>query len=102
MDDSTFDFELGEYGGQVYFLSARARPDFDAPKEFAATVYYNDTETESNVEIARIDTAHGRTHFDKLYRRNEPKEPLDVDFWTAIERLEDDWRTYAASHERTH
>lgn len=80
MADATFEFELGEYDGRVYFLAARARPDFDTPEKFAATVYYNDSETESNVEIARIDTTHGHTHFDKLYRRDEPKERLDVDF----------------------
>jgi hypothetical protein len=102
MGDATFEFELGEHGGRVYFLAARARPDFDTPEEFAVTVYYNDAETESNVEIARIDTAHGDTHFDRLYRRDEPKESVDVDFWDAIERLEDDWRTYAAGYEQTH
>lgn len=102
MAESSFEFELGDYGERVYFLAARARPDFDAPEEFAVTVYYNDAETESNVEIARIDTAHGQTHFDKLYRRDEPKEPLDIGFWEAIERMEEDWRTYAAGYNRTY
>ena len=102
MAESTFEFELGEHGGRVYFLAARARPHFDTPEEFAATIYYNDAEAKSNVEIARIDTAHGHTHFDKLYRCDEPKERLNVDFWGAIERLEDNWRTYAAGHDRTH
>lgn len=59
MAESTFEFELGTYDGRIYFLAARARPDFDTPDEFAATVYYNDVKTESSVEIARIDTAHG-------------------------------------------
>jgi hypothetical protein len=102
MAESTFEFELGEYDGRVYLFSARSQPDFDTPEEFAVTLYYNDSETASNVEIARIDTAHSHTHLDKLYHRDEPKEPLDDDFWDAIERLEDNWRTYAASYERTH
>jgi hypothetical protein len=102
MTDATFGYELGKQEGRVYFLAARARPDFDIPEEFAVSVYYNDPETQSHVEIARIDTAHGHTHFDKLYRRDEPKERLDVDFWDAIEWLEDDWRTYATSYEQTH
>lgn len=102
MADATFGYELGERNGRIYFIAARTRPGFDAPDEFAVSVYYNDPDTRSHVEIARIDTAHGYTHFDRLYRRDEPKERLDVDFWSAIERLEDEWRTYADGYERTH
>ena len=90
---------LGHYQGYPYFLTVRAKPSFDQPREFAVVVQYDDPETESNPEVARIDTAHGYTHFDKLYRRDQPKEPLDVDLWDAIGRLENNWRRYAESYD---
>jgi hypothetical protein len=96
--DATFEYQLGEYEGRAYFLVARARPDFDDPAEFGITVGYNDPTTDESVQIARIDTAHGYTHFDGLYRRDEPKEEIDLDFWEAIEYLEENWRTYASSY----
>lgn len=101
MAESTLELELGEYRHEVYFLVGRARPSLNEPEEFAVTVYYNDEQAEENVEIVRIDTAHGYTHIDRLYRRDEPKEPIDVGFWEAIGKLEADWRTYATSHERS-
>ena len=98
MDDPTFEYQLGEFEDRVYFLTARARPGLDDPEEFAATVRYNDPATDETVQIARIDTTHGYAHFDRLYRRDEPKERLEVDLWEAIELLEENWRTYAASY----
>ncbi|PSQ23654.1 hypothetical protein BRD04_02760 [Halobacteriales archaeon QS_9_67_17] len=91
---------LGEKFGRPYLLSVRARPSTNNPEEFAVTVHYNDSETESSIAVARIDMAHGYTHFDKLYRRDEPKEPVDLSLWEAVERLESNWRTYAESYER--
>jgi len=41
------------------------------------------------------------THIDRLYRRDEPKEALEIGFWEAIETLEENWRMYAASYERS-
>lgn len=84
MGDATFEYQLGEHEGRVYFLVARARPDLDDPEEFGVTVRYNDPVTGESIQIARIDTAHGYTHFDRLYRRDEPKEELDLDFWEQI------------------
>ncbi|MFB6130338.1 MAG: hypothetical protein ABEJ28_05895 [Salinigranum sp.] len=101
MAEQSLEYLLGEYDGRRYFLSARARPGFDTPDEFAVVVHYNDPETESSVQVARIDTAHGYVHFDRLYRRDEPKEAIDCGFWEAIERLEGNWRTYARGHERS-
>lgn len=101
MDDATFEYQLGEYEDRAYFLVARARPDFDDPEELGVTIGYNDPTNDETIQIARIDTAHGYTHFDKLYRRDEPKEELDLDFWGAVERLEENWRTYASSYART-
>lgn len=92
---------LGDYDEHPYFLTVRANPNFDNPVEFAVIVHYDDPETDSNPEIARIDTAHGYTHFDKLYRRDQPKVPLDVDLWGAIAQLENNWRRYAESYDQT-
>lgn len=49
------------------------------------------------MQIARIETRHGGVHFDKLYRRDEPREFLDdvEEYWEAEERLVENWRTYA-------
>jgi len=55
---------------------------------------------EREVQFARIDTTHGYTHFDRLYRRDEPKERLDVDVWGAAALLEENGRTYAESFEK--
>lgn len=101
MSEATFEYELGTYDDRPYFLVARATPGFNDPAEFAVVVGYNDPETDEHIQVARIDTAHGYVHFDKLYRRDEPKERLDVDFWTAVERLEQNWRTYARGHKHT-
>ena len=94
-----FEFKAGEYREKVYFVSARADPAFDSPDEFAVTLYYNDVESEESIQVARIDNSHGYVHFDRLYRRDEPKEEMDLTFWEAVEFLEENWRTYAKSHE---
>lgn len=101
MTEATFEYELGEHADRTYFLTARATPGFHDPSSFAVVVHYNDPATAEAVQVARIDTAHGSTHFDRLYRRDEPKDALDVDFWEAVERLESDWRTYARGYERS-
>lgn len=36
---------------------------------------------------------------DRLYRRDEPKGEIDLDFWEAIELLEENRRTYASSYQ---
>lgn len=91
---------LGYYGNRPYFLTVRATPNLYQPRDFAVVLHYRDPGTDSEIEIARIDTAHGHTHFDKLYRRDQPKEPLDVGLWEAIEMLRNNWRRYAESYDR--
>lgn len=66
-----------------------------APDDSVVTVYYRDEERDENVEIARVDTAHGFTHFDRLYRRDKPKDRVEWDFWEAMDHLDRNWRTYA-------
>jgi hypothetical protein len=41
--------------------------------------------------VARIDTEHGYTHFDRLYRRDQPKNPIDLGFWAAWAHMEANW-----------
>jgi hypothetical protein len=91
---------LGTYRGHEYLLRVRVEPSFDAPEEFAGVVYHRDPDAGENVEIARIDTAHGFTHFDRLYRRDQPKERVDWGLWEAVRRLRENWRTYAESFEK--
>lgn len=91
---------LGDYSGRTYYTSIRATPSFNDPEEFAVTAHYRDRDTDDEIQIARIDTAHGYTHFDRLFRRDQPKERLDVGVWEAAEIIEENWRTYARSYER--
>lgn len=100
MGSATFTYELGEHADRTCFLTATAEPGFGEPEEFAAVVHYDDPD-EGATQVVRIDTAHGRAHFDRLSRRDEPKEDLAIGFWEAVERLEDGWRTYARGYERT-
>lgn len=90
---------LGPYRDEVYYRSLRAEPRLNDPEEFAV-VLFRDTTDGEKVQIARIDTEHGYPHFDRLYRRDQVKDPVDMDFWDAWNHLEANWRTYVQSHER--
>lgn len=91
--------ELETYRGRKYFMEIRADPGFNTPEDFAVVVYYRDAEASENRQIARVDTSHGFTHFDKVYRRDEPKEEVDGGLWEAVRQLQENWRTYAESFE---
>ena len=93
---------LGERDGRPYFLLVRATPHFEQVEEFAVVVYYNDPTTERRVQIARIDTSHGYTHFDRLYRRNRPKDAVNLELWDAVDLLDSNWRRYAEQYEDAH
>lgn len=99
--DTPPNYRLGTYQGRRYFLGGRAEPTEQRPEEFSVSVYYRDPLIESDVEIARVDTAHGYTHFDQLYRRDGNKKPVDWSYWEAIEMLLENWRTYARRYEET-
>jgi hypothetical protein len=90
---------LGPYREKVYYLYLRAEPGLNDPEEFAV-VLFRDTADGENVQIARIDTEHGYTHFDRLYRRDQAKNPIDVGYWAAWDHMEANWRTYVQSYER--
>lgn len=67
------------YRGKTYYLTIRVTPNFDRVRDFAAVLYFTrNDDTERKVQIARIDTTHGYTHFDRLYRRDQPKERIDA------------------------
>jgi len=92
MQDS---FELGEYAGNRYHLAIRGEPDLQSPDDFAVILYYKDAETESEFEVARIDTSHGHTHLDKLYLEEQESEPVDLDLWGAVQHMCNHFVEYA-------
>jgi len=98
----TFDieYELDTYRGRLYFLRANAEPGQEDPEEFAVIVYYNSTD--ERIEIAKVDNAHGYTHFHKYYRRGEPEEEVDWGFWDAVRELSenDNWKRWAEEHDK--
>lgn len=95
-------YELEPYAGRPYHLSIRGDPDLQSPDDFGVTIYYNDPETYESVDVARIDTAHGRVHLDKLFLEDELKEDLDVDLWGAVEHLIEHHPEYARKHRDRH
>lgn len=96
-----YGYRLGEYRGNVYHLTVAGEPDINDVEEFSVAVHYFDEEREEQVQIARIDTRHGGVHFDKLYRRDQPREFLDEvdEYWEAEEKLVENWRMYAKNYE---
>ena len=94
------EYDLGTYRQRTYLLRLRADPDFEDVADFAVTIYYKNAQKQKKVQIARVDTTHGYTHFDRLYRRDEPKDPVDWGLWETVERFKSKWRTWAESHEQ--
>lgn len=106
--------ELGELGGRRYFLTVAVEPDpgeidgFDPyreAEEWCATVHYPGTlPNESDTEIARIDTSHGRPHFDELFLPDRPKKwlPEGYDLRSAERLFVRRWRYFAERYERNH
>ncbi|MFC4440469.1 MULTISPECIES: DUF7718 family protein [Natrialbaceae] len=71
-----YEYKLGSFRGYEFSLRVSASPSLDDVDDFAVTVYYSLSTGESKV-IARVDNAHGFVHFDRLYRRDQPKDPVD-------------------------
>ena len=97
-----YGYKLGTYADREYSLSVSGAPDSNDVDEFAVTIYCFNDDTDETIGIARIDTAHGVTHFDKLFRRGQPKERLDIGYLDAKKRLRESWRRCARSYDRTH
>ena len=94
-------YELGAYGGRIYAIAVRVKPDYDDVQEFGVTVYYSTGKGE-NIDVARIDTDHGGPHLDRLFLEDPDKKFLDPDLeWHEAEKqLSDNWRDYARKYER--
>lgn len=58
---------LGKHNGYEFNMAIRREPDgAKYPDEFAVNVYLP-RDGHENVDIVRVDTAHGITHVDRLY-----------------------------------
>lgn len=93
-------YRLGWYRGREYKLITRLSPGLNEIRQFATVVYYGSDG--QRTEIARIDTSHGFTHFDKLFRRDQPKERVEMSVWEAERHLEENWRRYARRYAENH
>ncbi|WP_449272270.1 DUF7718 family protein [Halorussus ruber] len=94
--------DLGSYRGRQYQLRYRGDPTLTEPDDFAVVVLFVNPRTGDHVEVVRIDNSDGFTHMDCLYRRDEPKRELDLGMWEAVEKLTDEWRSYAEEHLKVH
>jgi hypothetical protein len=94
---------LGSYQDQDYYLTVSGEPSINDIRNFAVTFHYDDPQTTTQVEIARIDTSHGYVHFDRLYRADQRTDSVDMETpWEAENHLREHWRQYAASYARNH
>lgn len=96
---SEYRIDLGRYRANDYFLAIRGTPSINSPSDFSVSVAYENDDGE-NITVARVDTSHGFVHFDRLYRRDEPKEEVDWSLDEAVYHLRENWRTYAESYEQ--
>jgi len=94
---------VGHFQGRPYFITVSVSPSFNDIEEFAVSLHYNNPRREDDVQVARIDTAHGGVHFDRLYRRDQPKdETVEFSVWEAEARIEAQWRRYADHYAENH
>lgn len=94
---------LGTHQDHDYYLTVAGEPSINDIHAFAVIIHYDDSRTRETVEIARMDTSHGYVHFDRLYRADQPKDPVDMETpWEAEEHLREHWRQYADSYANNH
>lgn len=87
-----FSTQLGTYRERACFIRGESKDGSRKnPSEFAAVVYYRDAASERNVEVAKVDTAHGYTHLHQYYRRDEPIVELDWGFWETVSKISENW-----------
>jgi len=101
MAEAQYSYELGRYAGLVVNLSMWVAPDFDAVEEFAAVVYCSHDDG-TKTQIARIDTAHDRTHFDRLFLAEPDKKDMGCTWHEAEAQLTDNWRQYVRQYQQHH
>lgn len=68
---------------------------------FAVTLYYRRPSV-GNVEIAKVDNAHGSTHLHKYFRRDQQKVPVDWSVWEAYSDFYENCLDYAERYDKTH
>ncbi|WP_458209182.1 DUF7718 family protein [Haladaptatus sp. NG-SE-30] len=95
-----FEDNLGTWRGRTYLMAVRGTPDYFDPDDFSVNVYYKNAATERSIDIARVDTSHGYTHMDRLFRDPKDKKPVDWDIWEAIDHFEEYWPRYAKQFEK--
>lgn len=106
--------ELGEHRGRRYFLTVAVEPDprerddfepYRDAEDWCVTIHYPAARpNESDTEVVRIDTRHGRPHIDKLFLPERSKEwlPARYDLAAAERRLASRWLYYAERYDRYH
>lgn len=99
---------IGRYEGLTVYLSIRADPSLDAraPEEFAVNLSVSRADG-SNIDVARIDTAHAGVHYDRLYLPED--DPLRRDYGVDIvdyrepqRTLIENWREHVEAYAKTH
>lgn len=106
--------DLGPYRGREFFATIFVEPDpadsdaFTHPEDaeqWGISIHFQpDVPYEPHVEVARIDTAHGQPHFDRLFEQGQPKEWLGADYSYEDARrdLLSNWKQYADRYLDTH
>ena len=94
-----YSYELGSYQGRTYHLRVRESSNSTGGSTFATVVYYRDADARETEVIARVDDAHGYSHFDRLYRRDQQKDRVDWGPWEAADHFFERWRQYAERYE---
>lgn len=100
-----YERKLGELGGRTYLLFIKVWPSWNDPEEFVAAIVRRqidpDTGESESDQIARIDNrAHGYTHIDRLWTREQGMGEFYGGGHDAWERLRENWRKYAQRYER--
>lgn len=102
--------DLGPYRGREFFATIFVEPDptdsdgFTVPddaEKWGISIHFQPDEPyENHVEVARIDTAHGEAHFDKLFKQDQPKEWLGENYTyeDARQELFPKWKHYASQY----
>lgn len=101
--------DLGEYRGANYFLTGFVEPEpmeefdplTDAERYGVSVAKSGERPFESNVEIVRMDNAHGQPHLDKEYLPSNVNKPRKLWFeegysYRRMKRyLLANWQTFA-------
>jgi hypothetical protein len=98
---------LGEVNGNGYLIVLR--PDYELVdveeiEDWCITLVCRNSETMKEEEVITIDTAHGYVHIDLNFVEHPfksdkvPKEHLD--YWSAYDKVVENWKDFTRKHER--